>query len=152
MKYLATALLLTLSAWPARAEVPLFAVKIDIYRTQTDQSSPNMIAAFNRAQLAHQPRIITRAGKEALIETGEQDKHLLSITLLPSADGEFYSANMNYKIKRQDWLQASSESEQIPLGQSVLMSSHVGEQLILMQVTGKRFHDLDTATQWLEVD
>ncbi|WP_158677953.1 MULTISPECIES: hypothetical protein [unclassified Pseudoalteromonas] len=43
--------------------------------------------------------------------------------------------------------QPDRESEQIPLGQSVLMSSHVGKQLILIQVTGKRFHDLDTATQ-----
>ncbi|MBS3797092.1 hypothetical protein [Pseudoalteromonas sp. BDTF-M6] len=152
MKYLATALILALGAWPALAESPLVAVKVDIYRMQTDQSPPNIIAAFNRAELEHQPRLITSAGKEARIEIGEQDKHLLSVTLFPSDDGEYYSANMNYKIKQQDWLQASSESEQIPLGQSVLMSSHVGEQLILMQVTGKRFHDLDTATQWLEID
>ncbi|MEM0515631.1 hypothetical protein WCN91_09450 [Pseudoalteromonas sp. YIC-827] len=152
MKYLVTALLLTLSAWPVLAESPLVAVKVDIYRMQTDQSPPNIIAAFNRAELEHQPRLITCAGKEARIEIGEQDKHMLSVTLLPSDDGEYYSANMNYKIKQQDWLQASSESEQIPQGQSVLMSSHVGEQLILMQVMGKRFDDIDLAKQWLALE
>ncbi|MEO2281555.1 hypothetical protein [Pseudoalteromonas pernae] len=145
-------LLLSLVSTTAFADVPLLAIKVDIYRTQSNQPTPNMIKAFAGAKLEHQPKLITEGGKQAMIEIGEQDKHMLSITFIPTKDGAYYSANMQYKIKQQDWLQASSESEKISENQSLFMSSQVGEQLVFMQLIGKRFYDIEAARTWLASD
>ena len=142
-------LLFVLIALPAFADAPLVAIKVDIYRTQSSQSPPNMIKAFAEAKLEHQPRLITEGGKQAMIEIGEQDKHMLSITFKPTEDGAHYSTNMKYKTKKQDWLQASSESEKTPEGQSLFMSSQVGDQLVFVQLIGKRFDNIEGARAWL---
>ncbi|WP_462156941.1 hypothetical protein [Pseudoalteromonas sp. GB56] len=100
MKKHVLTLLFTLIALPAFADAPLVAIKVDIYRTQSSQSTPNMIEAFAGAKLEHQPKLITEGGKQAMIEIGEQDKHMLSITFMPTEDGAHYSANMKYKNQK----------------------------------------------------